>query len=52
MHLYEVKDYAHVESVLNTVGTNENVVLTPKEAARTVSDEWIGTDEVDRILAH
>lgn len=48
---YEVKDYAHVDSVLNPVGTNENVVLTPKEAARTVSDEWIGTDEVDRILA-
>ena len=37
--------------MLNPVGTNENVVLTPKEAARTVSDEWIGTDEVDRILA-
>lgn len=48
---YEVKDYAHVDSVLNPVGTNENVVLTPKEAARTVSDEWIGTEEVDRILA-
>ena len=48
---YEVKDYAHVDSVLNQVGTNENVVLTPKEAARTVSDEWIGTEEVDRILA-
>lgn len=48
---YEVKDYAHVDSVLNPAGTNENVVLTPKEAARTVSDEWIGTEEVDRILA-
>ena len=48
---YEVKDYAHVDSVLNQVGTNENVVPTPKEAARTVSDEWIGTEEVDRILA-
>lgn len=48
---YEVKDYAHVDSVLNPVGTNENVVLTPKEAARTASDEWIGTEEVDRILA-
>ena len=25
--------------------------MTSKQAARTVSEEWIGTDEVDRILA-
>ena len=31
---YEVKDYAHVDSVLNPVGTNENVVLHQKKQER------------------
>ena len=27
------------------------VPMSSRQSARTVSDEWIGTDEVDRILA-
>lgn len=48
----EVPEYAHVESVLNPKPVSgDNIVMTAKQAARTVSEEWIGTDEVDRILA-
>ena len=48
----EVSEYAHVDSVLNPKKTADiNEPMTSKQAARTVSEEWIGTDEVDRILA-
>lgn len=48
----EVSEYAHVDSVLNPPKTSDiNEPMTSKQAARTVSEEWIGTDEVDRILA-
>lgn len=48
----EVAQYAHVDSVLNPKQVSDtDVIMTSREAARTVSDEWIGTDEVDKILA-
>ena len=48
----EVPKYAHVDSVLNPKPVSETAVpMSSRQSARTVSDEWIGTDEVDRILA-
>lgn len=51
----EVREHAHVEIAVSdtTVAggqTDKKVKLSAKQASRTVSDEWIGTDEVDRIL--
>lgn len=51
----EVREYAHVEIAVTDSGvaggqSDREVKLTAKQASRTVSDEWIGTDEVDRIL--
>jgi len=49
---YEVKEHAHVECVLQDESdSKKKVKLTAKQASRTVSDEPIGTDEVDRILS-
>ena len=48
----EVPKYAHVDSVLNPKPVLDTAVpMSSRQSARTVSDEWIGTDEVDRILA-
>ncbi len=48
----EVPKYAHVDSVLNPKPVSDTAVpMSSRQSARTVSDEWIGTDEVDRILA-
>jgi small GTP-binding protein len=46
---YEVKQQMHVESVLNE---NEEPDMQPQHVPHTASveEEWIGTDEVDRIL--
>lgn len=51
----EVREHAHVEIAVTDSGvaggqSDREVKLTAKQASRTVSDEWIGTDEVDRIL--
>ena len=51
----EVREHAHAEIAVTDSGvaggqSNREVKLTAKQASRTVSDEWIGTDEVDRIL--
>ena len=50
---YEVYEHAHCE-IIEEKGHNKEEIIRPinsKAVARTVSDEWIGTEEVDRILA-
>lgn len=52
----EVREHAHVEIAVtdtSVVGgqTRREVKMSAKQASRTVSEEWIGTDEIDRILA-
>ncbi len=48
----EVKAYMHVESPLTAEHTTpEEVTLAAKRQARSVSGRWIGTEEVDAILA-
>ena len=51
----EVREHAHVEIAVTDSGvaggqSDREVKLTAKQASRTVSDEWIGNREVDRIL--
>lgn len=51
---FEVRDHAHCEIIEENGHTTGDVTLRPinaKAASRTVSDEWIGTEEVDRILS-
>lgn len=51
---YEVRDHAHCEIIEENGQDKKDVTLRPinaKAASRTVSDEWIGTEEVDRILS-
>lgn len=51
---YEVREHAHCEIIEENGPINEANTLRPinaKAASRTVSDEWIGTEEVDRILS-
>lgn len=48
----EVLSHAHVEFEILEDGKNrKEIKLSPKQASRTVSDEPIGTDEIDEILA-
>ena len=46
---YQVKDYMHLESYLEQ-REEERVIMEPV-IRQSVMDEWIGTDEVDKILA-
>ncbi|MCR5516083.1 MAG: TetM/TetW/TetO/TetS family tetracycline resistance ribosomal protection protein [Lachnospira sp.] len=51
---FEVRDHAHCEIIEENGHTTGDLSLRPinaKAASRTVSDEWIGTEEVDRILS-
>lgn len=53
-----VEEYMHIESYFARIKKNDesnadisvNRKMSSAESARTVSDEWIGTDEVDAIL--
>lgn len=47
---YEVRERAHVEPVLLDESPKKEIKLTSKQSSRTVSDEPLGTDEIDRIL--
>jgi len=44
----EVPEYMHLESILKEKRKDE--MQPQKAAARSVSDEWIGTEEIDEIL--
>ena len=44
----EVPEYMHLESILKEKRKDET--QPQKAAARSVSDEWIGTEEIDEIL--
>lgn len=44
----EVPEYMHLESILKEKRKDE--MQPQKVAARSVSDEWIGTEEIDEIL--
>ncbi len=44
---YSVKDYMHIESSISEDGT---VYEVQSAKGNSVSDEWIGTDEVDAII--
>lgn len=50
---YEVRQYMHVESPLHAGSGEEDRAETADglRSSRTVSEEWIGTEEVDAILA-
>ncbi len=49
---YEVKEYMHVESPLAAVSvTPQEAAETARRQARSVSGRWLGTEEVDAILA-
>lgn len=45
----KVSEYMHLESILNRKEEVQEK-LSPQASARTVSEEWIGVDEVDEIL--
>lgn len=49
---YEVKSHMHVESPFSAKSETEELekLAEQERMRRTVSDEWIGTDEVDAIL--
>ncbi len=48
----EVSEYMHLESILNPdkSGSDRDLYVPQKGRGRVVSDEWIGTEEVDAIL--
>ena len=48
----EVSEYMHLESILNPDkgGNDKDLYVPQKGRGRVVSDEWIGTEEVDAIL--
>ena len=45
----EVEKYMHLESIF-LQKNDDNKTINPAAAARTVSGEWLGVDEVDEIL--